>query len=406
VEFARPDIAGVRFSGSFVGSANYNSHIQMVPEFAGAAPVSSEAGSVDARFDQFTLGAFKTFASWLSVGASIEVERHGHRHTHGRDPDFGCPGAGACIEQFGAEEPETEVSLHRFAITAVAPVGNGLALSFGRFDVPFGQERHDVSLNLTATTSELQRFGRPQSMTGFQAAYAIGPWLDATAWIVNRWQNETTEDPPEDNNSTQSFGGRIGWTPLQSSQLLNFGVGGWWGEERDDDIEGSRWLVDLDMTWSPLARLIVAAEVAYGGERGVSFRERGAPFAASAVSDRDVRWLGAYALAHYDVVAWLGVTVRYGVFDDMDGARTGVDQVLQSVSVAPILHLSRLIPGLSPLGVTFPRTRHPLDWVDVRLEYRLNRSSEPVFSDAEPDTPIVAAARTSHQVTLQSVVNF
>jgi hypothetical protein len=144
----------------------------------------------------------------------------------------------------------------------------------------------------------------------------------------------------------------------------------------------------------------------YGGEPGVSFRARGAPFAAPAVTDGSARWMGAYALAHYDLVRWLGFTLRYGVFDDRDGARTGVEQVLQSVTVAPTLHLSRLARGVRPLGVTFARTRHPLDSVDVRLEYRLNHSSEPVFSDAAPGTPVVAAVRDGHQVTLQSVVNF
>ena len=187
------EVAGVRISGFFVGSANYNSRIQMVPEFAGSAPVSSEPTRIDYRFDQFSIGAFKTFSSWLSASASIAVERHGHRHSHGFvDADFGCPGTDTCTERFGTEEIETEVSLHRFNVTAIAPIGNGLALSFGRFDMPFGYERHDAALNLTATTSELQRFGRPQSMTGLQASYTFAPWLDATAWVVNRWENETT----------------------------------------------------------------------------------------------------------------------------------------------------------------------------------------------------------------------
>jgi hypothetical protein len=406
LDLPRPELGGVRLSGSFVGSVSYNSRLQLVPEFAGSAPVTSEARSVDARFDQFTLGAFKSFAPWLSAGASIEVERHGHRHSHGLDPDFGCPGDAPCVEQFGAEPPETELSLHRFALTAIAPVGNGLALSFGRFDVPFGQERHDAALNLTATTSELQRFGRPQSMTGLQAAYAVGPWLDLAAWVVNRWDNETTEDAPEDNNRAKSVGGRIGLTPLRDAQLLNVGVGGWWGEERGEELDGGRWVVDVDATWSPLASLVLGLEVAYGGEARVSFRERGAPFAAGAVADRDARWLGAYALGHYDLAPWLGVTVRYGVFDDGDGARTGVEQVLQSVTVAPVLHLSRLVPGAPPLGVAYPRTMHPLDWADLRLEYRLNRSGAAVFSEAAPGTPVAAAATTAHQLTLQSVVNF
>src|SRR5205814_5837016 len=78
----------VRLSGFFVGSFNYNTRIQMVPEFAGSAPVSSEPTRTDFRFDQFSIGAFKTFSTWLSAGASIEVERMGHRHVHGFDPDL------------------------------------------------------------------------------------------------------------------------------------------------------------------------------------------------------------------------------------------------------------------------------------------------------------------------------
>jgi len=402
----KPELGGVRFSGFFVGSANFNSHIQMVPEFAGGIPATSEPRSLDFRFDQFALGAFKTFSPWLSAGASIEIERHAHRHSHGFGPAFGCPGVGMCIEQFGTEEIETEVNLHRFNITGIAPIGNGVAISFGRFDTPFGYERHDAALNLTATTSELQRFGRPQSMTGFQIAYQFAPWLDATAWVVNRWENETTEDPLEDNNRDKSFGGRIGFTPLHGEQLLNFGIGGWWGPEQSNDTAHPRWIIDADVTWTPFKRLLVAAEFLYGGESGVSFRRRGIPFAAAAVNDEDVNWLGLYALAHYDVFEWLGVSFRYGYFNDLDGARTGVKQVLQSFTIAPILHLSRLIPDLRPVGVTYTRTRHPLDWVDIRLEYRFNHSNKHVFSDEPPGVPILRADRDAHQVTLQFVVNY
>jgi hypothetical protein len=189
-------------------------------------------------------------------------------------------------------------------------------------------------------------------------------------------------------------------------QLFNLGIGGWWGPEQDDDTANPRWVATLDATWTPIPRLILASEFVYGGERGVSFRRRGIPFAAAAVSDKSVNWWGLYALAHYDVRDWLGLTLRYGFFRDEDGARTGVEQTLQSWTIAPILHLSRLVPGLRPLGVTYPRTRHLLDWVDVKLEYRLNRSSQPVFSDARPGVAILDADHWSHQVQLQFVVNY
>jgi hypothetical protein len=402
----RPELGGFRFSGFFAGSASYNSHVQMVPEFAGGGQALADPDSVNFRFDKFSFGVSRVFAPWLSAGAAIEVESHRDRHTHG-GPTFGCPDPAAfCVERFGAEASETEVELHRFNVTGVAPIGDGLSLSFGRFDTPYGIERHDPNLLLTATNSELFQFGRPNSMTGFQASYQFTPWLDLAGWVVNRWENDTTHEPFDDNNRAKSVGGRLGFTPIASGQLLNVGLGGWWGQEQTDDTANPRWIVDLDVTWSPLPRLIVAGEALYGGERSVSFRRRGVPFAAPAVTDKDVNWWGLYALAHYDVHDWLGLTVRYGFFRDQDAARTGVEQSLQSFTVAPVLHLSRLVPGLRPLGLTYPRTRHPLHWVDVKLEYRANHSNRPVFSDAAPNVPILDADHWSHQLQLQFVVNY
>lgn len=403
----KPELAGARFSGFFLGSFNYNSRVQLMPEFAGNAPAPNvEPGRTNFSFDKFGLGVSWALAPWLSVSGAIEVERHPEFHSHGFDPDFGCPGTGVCVEQRGAEETQTEISLDLFEIRGIVPIGNGLALSFGRFNVPFGIERHDENLILTATQSEVFDFGRPDRMTGLQASYQFTPWLDLTTWIVNRWENETTEASPDDNNADKSFGGRIGFTPFPRQRLLNIGLGGFWGPEQDDQDSEKRWVVDLDFTWSPTPRLLIAGEVIYGGESGVSFRERGIPFPAPAVTNKDVNWWGFYLLAHYDILDWLGFSFRYGYFDDQDAARTGVEQVLQSWTFTPIVHLSRLIPDLRPPGVTYARTRHPLDWVDLKLEYRLNHSNEPVFSDARPGVPILDAEKTSHQVIVQFVVNF
>jgi hypothetical protein len=138
----------------------------------------------------------------------------------------------------------------------------------------------------------------------------------------------------------------------------------------------------------------------------VSFREVGTPVPADAVNDKYVTWLGFYGLAHYDIKPWLGLSFRYGIFDDHDGSRTGVRQTLQSFTLAPIVRLSRLIPDLRPVGATYARTRHPLDWVDVKLEYRFNLSNKDVFSDAGQGIPISEGHKTSQQVTVQFVVNF
>src|SRR2546425_9590988 len=115
------------------------------------------------------------------------------------------------------------------------------------------------------------------SMTGFQAWYAFAPWFDVTAWVVNRWENETTEDPLEDNNRDKSFGGRVGFTPLYGAQLLNFGIGGWGGPEQDDNTKSERWVLHFDVTGAPLPRLLLAREVVYCGGAGGGFRPPGGP---------------------------------------------------------------------------------------------------------------------------------
>lgn len=403
------DATPARVTGFVVGSLSYNTHIQMVPEFAGGAPALADPDSANFRFDKFGLSLSKTFAPWLYGSVSVEVENHRDAHTH-RAPNaagntFGCP-AGLVCERFGAEEAETEAVLDRFHLTGIAPVGNGLSLALGRFDVPFGIERHDEPLNLTATTSEVFRFGRPQLMTGFLTSYQFSPRFDVAAWAVNRWESDTTHTPFDDNNKGKSYGARLGFTPTPHGALLNFGLGGFWGPEQDGNNSAKRWVLDADVTWAPAPRFLLAGEVISGAEEGVSFRSRGTPFAAPAAADQDVKWRGFYLLGHYDLRDWLGLSVRYGYLDDEDGARTGVAQKLRSITIAPILHLSRRIPELRPTGAVYARTQHPIDWVDLKIEYRYNRSDRPVFSDAPPASAILSADKSSHQLQLQVVVNF
>jgi len=399
------EIVGVKVSGFLVGSFSYNSAIQMVPEFAGGAPALADPGATNFSFDKFGLSLSRTFAPWLSASGSIEVESHRNRHVHGFDPDFGCPGTGPCIERFGTEEPEIEVGLDKFVVTAVAPLGNGLALSLGRFDVPFGIERHDEPLILTATTSEVFRFGRPQKVTGFQTAYQVNPNVDFALFLVNRWESETTEDDFNDNNKGKTVGGRVGFTPFPTTGLLNFGIGSFYGPEQEDDDSDKRWVVDLDATWTPVSRFLIAGEFVFGGEQNFEARKVGQPIFQAPLSG-DVNWFGFYVLGHYDVRPWFGLSVRYGYFDDQDGSRTGVEQKLQSLTFAPIVHLSRLIPDLRPTGATYARTRHPIDWVDLKIEYRYNHSNRPVFSDEDPGVDLLEADETSHQFQFQIVANF
>lgn len=310
------NVGGFRIHGFFVGSFSYNSQLQMVPEFAGGAQALTPGASTNFRFDKFGIAVTRVFAPWLSASAAAEVERHRDVHAHGFDPAFGCPGTAPCVERFGTEEPVTEVNLDRFMITAVAPVGNGLSLSVGRTDVPFGIERHDEPLILTATTSEVFQFGRPQRMTGFQTSYVFSPQVDVMGWVVNRWETETTHTSFDDNNESKSVGWRVGFTPLPRERLVNVGFGGFFGPERDHSDK--RWVVAFDATAS-ISRYLLAAEAIVGGEENVSFRKRGLPYPGPRRVGIDPRWFGLYVLQHFDPVEWFGLSLRYGLFHDPTG---------------------------------------------------------------------------------------
>ncbi|HWP35292.1 MAG TPA: outer membrane beta-barrel protein [Thermodesulfobacteriota bacterium] len=237
--------------------------------------------------------------------------------------------------------------------------------------------------------------GRPDRVTGLQLAYQAGPRLDATLFLVNRMESETTHDSFDDDNEGKTVGGRIGWTPAPASGLLPIGLGGFYGPEQEGRTGEKRWPLDLDATVQSTRDLLFAADLLYGAESNVARREVGTPVPAPAATGDANGW-GGYLLAHYDATRWLGLSVRYGDFDD-DGARTGVAQRLRSVTLAPVVHLPRLVPGLAPTGATYACTRHPIAWVDLALEYRYNRPNRPVFSDEEPNVAILAGEQESHE---------
>jgi hypothetical protein len=410
-----PSPAGDFLIGGFaVGSANWQSRTQMVPEFAGGAQALADARQVNFRFDKVGVALSKRLAPWLRASAAFEVESHKDKHSHLRtNPATQCVDVPVPCEAFGAETPATESTLDKLEITAVAPIGTGLGFSFGRFDVPFGVERHDEVMNMAATTSEIYQFAKPQNYTGLQTFYAFGPLVDVNFWVANRWESHTTHTPFDDNNKAKSVGGRIGISPLTHDQLLNIGIGGWSGSETTRPLNATgmepggpkRQVIDLDLTWSPDSATLIAAELVSGKEDNVSFRERGWPVSQPAVTNINAKWHGALLMAHREVLPWLGLTARYGIIDDKDGWRTGVAQKLQSITLVSTVHLSGLVPG-RPVRWTYPRSRVRVHEIDMKVEYRHNRSDQRVFSRADPPLADPDPAKSSRQVQVQFAINF
>ena len=417
VSFDKPSGAAKAFgeleiSGFAVGSINYSSHIQLVPEFAGGAAALSDPRQVNFRFDKVGLALSKRFGPTLSVSAAFEIESHKDKHSHLRtNPATQCVGTPVPCESFGAETPATESTLDKLAVTWYP--WTSLGFSFGRFDVPFGIERHDEVLNMTATTSLIYHFAKPQNYTGLQAMWQLGPVVDVNVWVANRWESHTTHEPFDDNNSAKSFGGRIGFSPARRDELLNFGIGAWYGAERDNPANVAdlgmngpkRTLVDFDATWSPSSRSAYAAEMVWGTEDEVSFRARGFPVAAPAQTNITPKWFGASIMGHWELGRASALTVRYDYLDDQDAWRTGVEQKLNAATFVYTVHLSALA-GKAPLAVTYPRTQVRDHDVDLKVEYRYNWSDKTVFADTAPPFADADAKKNSHQIQIQAAINF
>jgi hypothetical protein len=415
-EDRRSDIYRPRITSFVVGSTNYSNRNQLVPEFAGSVPAPNLPGRVNFRFDKLAVGVVQRFTPWITATGVLTVESEAHMHSHGYNPTFGCPGVGTqpCAERFGSETPANAVELDVLDVTAAIPIGNRPTIAIGRFHVPFGFERDDEPLLFTATTSEVFRYGRPQHMTGLMGGYSFAPWLNLAAWVVNRWESHTNDDDFNDNNKFHSLGGRLGLTLSPTEHLFTVGIGGFWGHESSfnnttmsDGGNKARQVIAVDLSWTPVRRLFLTGEFVSGKDDSVTIRQRGAPIDGPS-GVRNVEWKGAYLLGHYDIVDWCGLSVRFGVFDDPSGGRTGVNQTLSSVTLTPVFHLSRLNRDLGATGAVYERSRHPIERVDLRVEYRYNFSNRTAFAyapNAALDFQTQDVSKSGSQVIVMLVVN-
>ena len=123
VSFDKPSTVGkalgeLEISGFAVGSASWNSHIQIVPEFAGGAIALADPRQLNFRFDKVGVALSKRFGPTLSVSAAFEIESHKDKHSHLRsNPATQCVGVPVPCESFGAETPATESTLDKLAVT-------------------------------------------------------------------------------------------------------------------------------------------------------------------------------------------------------------------------------------------------------------------------------------------------
>jgi hypothetical protein len=268
-------------------------------------------------------------------------------------------------------------------LTYTVPVGQGINLELGRFVTLLGAEVIPVynNQNFNESRGLLFTLGEPLTHMGLRAVYAFNPNVSLTLGVNNGW------DDIADNNDGASVEGELSLNPTSNISLVLNGI---YGPEQVDRGNTQRWAIDPVATWhTPIPGLQVIGEYLYAQEgKPVSvvpqYSEQGnrfcnpisfstfctpAPgFTAGPSSGpftinipNSVSWTGAAGYIVYDWTPQIEFVARGEWFDDTDGARSGLRQVLGEVT--------------GTINYKVPKVNGLL----ARLEYRLDQSNAKPF---------------------------
>lgn len=217
-----------------------------------------------------------------------------------------------------------DFDVHQAFMTYVAPAGRGLKIDVGKFTTHFDYEVIEGydGYNDNVSHSFLFGYAEPATHTGVRLSYPLSDAVGVQVHVVNGWDNA------RDNNRGKSFGAQLSFTPGdRGSVFANYMV----GPEQTDNNSNLRQLINVDGTFKALARLVLAFNADVGLESGVPVAAAIGGGAASA----DISWKGIAGYARFTASPRVALTLRGEVFDDTDGARTGVVQVLKGLTLTP-----------------------------------------------------------------------
>lgn len=227
-----------------------------------------------------------------------------------------------------------DFDLQQAFVSVIAPIGSGLRLDAGKFVTNHGYELIDGydGYNDNATRSFSFGYAIPFTHTGIKATYAFGDQLAAMLMLVNGWDNA------KDNNTSRSFGAQLIWTPSKTVTVTaNYMV----GAERSDTNGDARNLVNVNAQWKVTARTVLAVDVVCGSEPN------------AVTQGQTAMWNGIVGYARLGLSDTFALILRGEVFNDRDGARTGVAQKLTAVTLTPELKVGSHVVFRGDLRVDF-----------------------------------------------------
>ncbi len=294
------------------------------------------AATSDFGFSVMEIGFTKRYSDLFWIGAAFEIKQE---------------------NEDGTIKTETELSAGE--IHLVAPIGNGLDFTVGKFNSPVSFEKEDAPLLLQASHSLAYQLASPSKMVGLMMTYPFNENLDVKGAVFNGWNQDG------DNNNAKSLFFQIGYAP---STNLDMHLSLIWGPEENNNENDFRSTLDWVATWLPVRNWIIGVELAYGNDEQGSIRNPGT----------DADWYSGQVTMHHDFIKWFGTTLRYSFFDDREGRpdiQNRQRRTLNEVTLSPVFHLSPEFLGFMGLS-TVPKTRHFLSGIDLRFEYRYDWVNE------------------------------
>lgn len=233
-----------------------------------------------------------------------------------------------------------DVDLLQGYVTYLAPIGEGLRMDLGKFVTPHGYELIEGpdGYNDNATHSFMFGYAIPATHTGLRLAYKASPEFGAMVMLMNGW------DVVRDNNNAKSVCAQITLAPADNLSLMLAYAG---GAERDTNDSDLRHVVDLVATWKITDRFSLGVNTDYGTE------------ANAVTAGENAVWKGVAAYAKLTVAEPFTLALRGEYFEDHDGARTGLPQILKELTLTP--------------------EYHPAKNIAVRADLRMDFSTENVF---------------------------
>jgi hypothetical protein len=227
-----------------------------------------------------------------------------------------------------------DFDLQQAFLSYVAPVGSGLRFDIGKFVTNHGYELIDGydGYNDNATRSFLFGFGIPFTHTGVKASYTFSDQIAGMVMLVNGWDNV------KDNNTAKSLGAQLTWTPSKSvTAVANYMV----GAERSDTNGDVRNMVNVNAQWKATDRIVLTVDLVYGAEPN------------AVTQGRTAMWSGGVGYARFGLSDSFALILRGELFNDRDGARTGVSQKLTGVTLTPELKVGSHVAFRGDLRVDF-----------------------------------------------------